>query len=469
MENTKLFKNLKNLNKQEFNEFIKFVNSPYFLKRKSLPVLLNELLKHYPEFKISKEKLFIEAFPGVRYNELLARKYFSELNRMLEEFLAVSSFRTDKFSFAAKLTEKYTEMKNYDEAENTALDALKELEKNVLRNEKYYYNRYIFERHLKTISNLKTNLNPDTDWKQAMDSFVNYSALTVLQFYYIILNDNKFRFDKNNINLQVLNDLVKIYEKNIIPENPMAAILNNLVKASLEPDNEKYYKVIKSLLYRHQSLLESHELASIYTYLHNYCFVKVENGELDYLEERFEIVNKVLENKFHLKDGFMIPDMFVSMVINALMLKRFEWAEEFIKKFSNNLPDEEKRSTELFAISACFMFKGDYRMALENLKKVKFKKYYDKFKVKALNLMIFYEAGYYDSAFLQADTFRHFISKYKSITPYVRERSGNFIKQLIQLIKFRLGETDDPEIRDFNSVTVMFRPWLMQKILEVKK
>jgi hypothetical protein len=197
--------------------------------------------------------------------------------------------------------------------------------------------------------------------------------------------------------------------------------------------------------------------------------VKVENGELDYLEERFEIVNKVLENRFHLKDGFMIPDMFVSMVINALMLKRFEWAEEFIKKFRNNLPDEEKRSTELFAISACFMFKGDYRMALENLKKVKFKKYYDKFKVKALNLMIFYEAGYYDSAFLQADTFRHFISKYKSITPYVRERSGNFIKQLIQLIKFRLGETDDPEIRDFNSVTVMFRPWLMQKILEVKK
>lgn len=468
MKNTKLFKNLKNLDKQEFNEFVKFVNSPYFLKRKSLPPLLKVFAEYYPELNISKMELYTRAFPGAKYNDMLNRKYFSELNRMLEEFLAVSSFRKDNYMYAFKLTEKFIDLKNYDEAENTSRTALKELEKKNLRNEKYYYNRYIFERNLKTISNLKTNLNPDTDWKEAMDGFVNYSSLTLLQFYYIILNDNRFRREKGSIDLEILNDLIKVFEKKVIPANPAANIFYNLINSFRHPENKEFYENIKTMLMQHKSLLDINELAAIYTYLHNYCFVKVDNGDLNYLKERFEIVNHVLENGFHLKDGYMIPDMYISMANNALMLGAFEWAEEFIKKYRDNLPGEEKRSYEYLAFSALYMFKGDYEKALRYLSRVKFRKYYDKFKIKALNLMIYYEAGYFEEAFFLADSFKHFISKYKSITPYVRERTNNFVKQVLQLINYRLKNTKKAEIKDFATCTIMYRPWLIQKLQEVR-
>ena len=464
----KLINNLKLLDSYQLDSFGRFVNSPYFLKRKSLPALYSELMKHYPDFQILKKDVYKKAYPGKPYNDVLLRKYFSELNSMLNEFLAVSSFQNDRWIYRSKLIDRFIELKNYDAAENTAKETIADLEKSPLRNEKYFYNKYIFESYIKTISNLKINLNPETDWKQAMEGFVNYSALTVLQFYYIILNDAKFRQEKSSIDLEILNSLVKVFEENGITQNPMAFILNNLVKSFIEPGNEEFYRNIKDMILKHKSLLDKNELAAIYTYLHNYCFVKVDNGNLAFMKERFEVVKEYLANSLHLKDGYMVPDMFISMAMNALMMKEFGWAEDFIKKYKDYLPDEEKVSNEYFAYSALHMFRGDFNKALECLSRVKFKKYYDKFKIKALALMIFYEAEYYDQAFSQADTFRHFISKYKTVTPYVKERTTNFIKQLLQLIKFRLGETEKAEINDFSAIAIMYRPWLTQKINELK-
>lgn len=465
----KLFKNLKLLDKQHLGNFEKFINSPYFLKRKNLPALYKELMKLSPNFDISKQEIYSRSFPGKIYNDVLLRKYFSELNNMLDDYFAVSGFQKDKWTYSSKLIDRLIEMKNYDEAEKIAKETIADLEKNPLRNEKYYYNKYIFESYLKTISNLKTNLNPDTDWKQAMEGFVNYSALTVFQFYYIILNDARFRKEKSSIDLEILNRLVKVYEENGITEKPMASILSNLVKSFIEPENEAYYRNIKEMILKHKDLLDKNELAAIYTYLHNYCFVKVDSGNLTFMKERFDVVNEVLANGLHLKDGYMVPDMYISMAMNALMMKEFNWAEDFIKKYKNHLPDDEKISHEFFAYSALNMFKGDFSKALKYLSRVKFKKYYDKFKIKAMMLMVFYEAEYYEQAFSQADTFRHFISKYKTITPYVRERTNNFIKQVLQLIKFRLNEAASPEINDFSTVAIMYRPWLTQKIIQAKE
>lgn len=467
MKNSKFVKCLKYLNYKQLEEFERFINSPYFLKRKSLPVVFKKIKMYYPEYNAAKEEIFIAATPGKKYNDVLMRKYLSELNIMLNDYLAVSSFRKDKMTYGSKLIDRLIEIKNYDEAGKSAMEALTELEKNPLRNEKYYYNKFIFESYSKTISNLKTNLNPDTDWKEAMEGFVNYSALTVFQFYYIILNDARFRKEKSNIDLEILNDLVNVYEKRgITDKNPIAFILSNLVNSYLKPEEEVYYRNIKQMISSHKHLLDKNELAAIYTYLHNYCFVKVDNGNLDFLKERFEIVNEVLSSGFHLKDGYIIPDMYISMANNALMLKEFEWAEDFIRKYKVNLPEEEKRSYEHLALSTLYMFKGNYDEALKYLSRVKFRKYYDKFKIKALNLMIYYEAGYFEEAFLLADSYRHFISKYRSVTPYVKERTNNFVKQVLQLIKFRLNQTENPKINDFETCTIMYRPWLIRKINE---
>jgi hypothetical protein len=59
------------------------------------------------------------------------------------------------------------------------------------------------------------------------------------------------------------------------------------------------------------------------------------------------------------------------------------------------------------------------------------------------------------------------LAKYKTITPYVRERTDNFIKQLLNMIKFRLKEVKTIEIDGFKSKAIMYRPWFLHKIAEI--
>ena len=467
MLSTKLIKNLKLLNKQSLNQFEKFVDSPYFLKRKQVSALFKEIKSNAPIYEVDKREVFSKAFPGKPYNDMLMRKYISELHRMLEEYRAISSFRKDFLRYTDRLTEDYILLKNYDEAEKLSSFAINRLESKKLRNENYYYNKFIFEKHLKTISNKRTNLNPDSDWKPAMDSFVNYSAIMLLKFYTILLNDIIFRRAKSDISFELLDELVKVFEHNVIAGNPVAAIQYNIVLSYLEPENVKHYYAIKNLLFEYEGLMEEDEVDAIYTHLHNYSYIKVDNGNMNFLNERFEISSKVLSRGYSVKDG-IIPDMFISITINALMLDKFEWTEEFIKKYKNFLLTDNKQAVINFTYAIFFMFTKDFDKALGYLSRVKFSAYYDKLKIKWLNLMIYYEGGMYESAFSLADSFRHFILKYKSITPYVKERTGNFIKQVLQLIKYRLNEADKAEIKEFQTKAVMHRPWLVQKIEEAK-
>ena len=138
----KFINNLKLLDNQQLNNLERFINSPFFLKRKNLPALFTAIRKYYPEFYVSKSTVFSEAFPGKEYNDVLMRKYISELGNMLNDFLAVDSFRNDRRAYSGKLIDKLIELKNYDEAEKTAAETIAELEKSSLRNEKYYYNKY---------------------------------------------------------------------------------------------------------------------------------------------------------------------------------------------------------------------------------------------------------------------------------------------------------------------------------------
>jgi hypothetical protein len=116
MINAKFIKNLALLDIKQLDEFEKFLVSPYFLRRKNLPALFTILKKNYPNYKVSKQVVYAEAFPGKKYNDVLMRKYLSELNNMLNDYLAVSGFQKDKMTYGSKLIDRLIDLKNYDEA-----------------------------------------------------------------------------------------------------------------------------------------------------------------------------------------------------------------------------------------------------------------------------------------------------------------------------------------------------------------
>lgn len=84
MNNSKLIRILKTLNKQEFKKLDKFVKSPYFIKERHCYPLFNILKKRYPGFdagEITNEEIYEELYPGKE----IRRQAFSQFAAYVEQ------------------------------------------------------------------------------------------------------------------------------------------------------------------------------------------------------------------------------------------------------------------------------------------------------------------------------------------------------------------------------------------------
>jgi hypothetical protein len=92
-------------------------------------------------------------------------------------------------------------------------------------------------------------------------------------------------------------------------------------------------------------------------------------------------------------------------------------------------------------------------------------------KVKALTLMIYYEQGLTEESFSLIDTFKHFLSSYKLLSTYTKERYSSFVRIVNKLIKIKNGKAnitpEELKIEMRKIRPVVHRLWLEEKIGEL--
>src|SRR5688572_23683371 len=98
MHKTKLIKTLKLFSRSEIKAFVKFVSSVYGDGAGKILVLLNEIVRHFPDFDgsdFTKKYLYKKIYPKSRYNDITLRKLISYLNNHAEEFLTHQGIKKD--------------------------------------------------------------------------------------------------------------------------------------------------------------------------------------------------------------------------------------------------------------------------------------------------------------------------------------------------------------------------------------
>jgi len=98
LTNSKAIKVLKLFTNDEFKQFGKFINSPFFNSNKSLNKLYLFLKKNYPVFEFTAEDAFKFLFPGKKYYIAKIRRLFAEMYKLCEDFLAHNSLNADSFA-----------------------------------------------------------------------------------------------------------------------------------------------------------------------------------------------------------------------------------------------------------------------------------------------------------------------------------------------------------------------------------
>ena len=204
MKNLQLIELLRSLNKSEFREFGKFINSPYFNNRSEVIRFYDVIKKFYPLFDsngLNEEKIFNSVYPGKEFSDVMMRKLVSLMTNLILDFYAEISFKDDILGYNVKLLYKLYE-KNLSVMFEKKAKSIKELLQNK-QIDPLIYNNYAIKvaaekGYLEMVKILIQDgrVDPWVDKNYAIKWAAHYDhkevvKLLIIKINIYVINDNK--------------------------------------------------------------------------------------------------------------------------------------------------------------------------------------------------------------------------------------------------------------------------------------
>lgn len=446
MKDIKLTAILRTFSREEFREFEKFIESPFFSSGRNLDPLYRALKKFYPDFdsgKFTGENVFALMYKNRDFNITLFRKLISDMTKAAEEFMLQSALRKDPYSEyilklkeannrgLAKLFEKYygeaeTYVKNNSFSSDTEYRLLHELLE--IRIDNYY------ERGLQN----KTN-----------DMIIRSSGLMISSFLItLISNLQSIHVNERSFVKAGKKDIINNFINNFDFDNfakqsndPKINIYNLFIRQVNGSYSKKTIHELKEQLNRQKSVFHSSELYELYKGLAAMC-VQLAAGKpdkSDYQKLLFEIYKDVLNNDILANPATGTVDLhrFRNIFNTALDISETRWAEEFLKKYLHTLQKEHVSNMEHFFYGKIEYVKGNYEKTLEYFSKLDQAQFIFMKDLKYEYLKCYYALGHIESAISLVDSFRHFVSNSETVPEFQRIEVLDFLKKFMSLVNLR--------------------------------
>lgn len=480
MKNSKLIKILKTFSKEEIKEFEKLINSPFFSTGRNLLPFFKAVKRFYPDFnddRLTDEHIFKFLYPGKPYKKSTMGKLNADLMKLGLEYLKQLSFRNYPVYEKILLSNTCNERKLYSIAKKLILDSDSFLESQKF-NRKYYARKEF-------ITGAMQNFVFNTG---KLENIIEYTGITnklvVEKFIYLgmtgyinqIIYKNAY---KSNIESEILVkfidslDLKYFVEKLELKNSPADKFLLINIYSILSwkhLDNDDYYFKLKNLTFQHFDLFEL-DLQNLMLIILKYLltFKKTKFNFKDSENEIFEI------NKFSLKKGTYInaplncfpKKDFVTYFETGFELQEYEWSENFIKKYSKYLSENEKSDAVNYCkASLAFAYKN-YDSCLDFLNLINVKDEFEKTFIYSMRSAVFYEKGLYEEVLYILDNYLKFINRESKIRQDRKQNHINFINAVKSLVNLKLKPDNlkkfdlEKSVENYKDIIVL-KKWVME-------
>jgi hypothetical protein len=252
----------------------------------------------------------------------------------------------------------------------------------------------------------------------------------------------------------------------------MAIYLNRFMIAAELDNEDAYYNNLKQLVLNNLPQFSRFEKYNLMLFLENSCNEKIREGK-NFTRELFNVHNEMLKASLYTSsDAHNIPLIrFRNIVRNALIIKEFQWTEDFISAYLDKLPEEHRESMYSYSLALLNFDKGKFDLALENISKVKFETYSVKFDVWSLKLKTEFELDMHEQALYSVDSYKHLLKKDKSSPEWMKKRVLGFINYYYRILKLKnernkSAETDTIYLQNEISACseLIEKKWLLEKL-----
>ena len=485
MIKNKLFYIFLSFNRSDWNNFGKYVSSPYLVKGNFSKRIFKSVKLFFLSTK-DKTKITPEMFQKKLERIRISEKYstYSFTSKLsvfysnLEKYLILNNFDTDVYQNHKYLLFELTK---------------RNLESNI-ESEIKYINRITERGILKTydiitvqeisftaaVFFLSHNKN-----KKAFEMFFKQSEYFTLYFlegliYHLlqIKNINKHKHKTEETLFQILSKYFDIdsiiKEIELLSSNKFDSVLiaYYLLKISEQKNVIENIKKLKTVFFENEEKYETVFRVFVYIELGTAYQKLIDKGETKYYKDNFELLKRQDEKGLiiHIQKGIFALNFFFSCINIGLKMNEIIWVEIFIKKYYKQLPDDIKLNEFNVGIAMVQFHKKEYEEALASLDKCKnilFSK--ADFRYSILRLKIFYETSRIEDAYLEMDRFAHRIKNDKNISSDTK-RQGRFFKLLYSKLLKRALEPKIKEYDDFslllanNDEKMLEKEWFIEKI-----
>ncbi len=474
MQKIKLIKLLATFEPSELRRFKAFVVSPYFNKNTKIQKLYDFILSFSPDFNsdgLCSENAFEYIFEGEEFKEQAVTRLNSRLYKLACRFISIESEKEREIHSELRFSNFMAKRGLLQESMQYIQQVQKDLDGEKIHDSQYFYERFLIEQELDKFSLLngyskieERNLfSPSV----ALDKF--YLLLKLMYLTFQISNQRKTK--RTDYNFELMDQMEAYVPNSPYFEEVSIKIWYTILLLTKNENKKEHYFKLKELIFDHHKELNKRDLKNSLTYLQNNTRFVFENKQ-SYYEETFKLYKFQIEADI-LKDPLIFSqEIYINIVIVALLLEKLPWVENFLKKSGEY---KSLASDDIFVLGKAMLAiaKKDFFKALDYLNESKYKNIYFKMMERRLRLKVYYELEYFDMLDDAINSFRKFLSKNKNILVDFRyEANRDFVNFMNQILVSQVAKQEkvvklENEIKSISLLPE--KKWLLKKVETILK
>lgn len=482
MESNKAIDLLKSLDETELKEFADFIRSPFFNKSEVLVRLFEILEKSAPEYSgqaLKKENLHKKLYPKKSFNEQSLKNRMAELSALLKEYYTMKSFKEDEMARKKSFIKELRKKRRFSLAEKQISEAIKFLNERGNFEEVYFKDMLEILYESAKISTAKDEkLHKQKISYERNEHNLNYFLLNLLIINHDILSneiEQKIRPDFNPtvhfLEMLNLEKYLGVLEERRYKHHPLMAIYYYSNILMEKPENEEIYWKLKALIFKYYAKFDLSQIYNFWTILSNCLFLLYQKNGMEFAKESHEINKFFIEKKLFPIDRAFSSEAYQNSITNAVMIKEFEWAEEFAEEFKSNIAPEAVNNKYNYCKAMICFARKKYEDSITHLSLIKPDDWFFKVYVRMYYLRNYYELGMPEQIFSLIDSFRHFMANNTEAIPgYLDDKIKNTLDYMnkITTAKFDGKKLDYADYKEaINAKTLLYKDWMVVKMKEL--
>lgn len=474
MQNSKLYSILEYFDKYEQNRLRKFLISPYFNRNETLVQLfdlLTDQINAKKETELTKEDVWSQLYPTTEFDDVLYRKHCSDLLKLIENYLAQQVYEENPIHQAIYLIEAVGKKKMTRLFSSTMRTARRLSEQQYFRTANYYLSQYQIEKNFYDLMELEHDRTAKRNVEDILNNLDRFFLAEKLRYFCSVLSLQSLV--SHEYKLLFIDEIVTHIEKYKFEDVPPIAVYYQIYLTYVDSEETSHYFKLMELLNGYGDLFPKNEEEFIYQAALNYCIKKINQGNQRFLEEYFNVFVILLQKELLLTDGELSPWHFRNIVIAALRLGKYEWAEEFIQNYKKYLPDAMRENAVSFNLAQLYFYQKKYEKVIEMLRTVEYEDFSYNLNSKVLLMTSYYEMDEIEPLYSLMESFRTYLNRHKNFPAARRTPYTNLIKFTKRLTKLMPGDLKSiqklkDEINNCSEGSIANTHWLKEKIADLE-